>query len=133
MAIGQSKTVPGDKQPIKTVAGDKQPITTSAGDKFVLTFIPVLCMYQKVIILCGIFLLAENLPEIACLKVIKLLSCSTQLSKKFQLLLKTKIPTNKEFLALSLSVVVFIMLINVKTPTIVGILTFMSRINFVLS
>ena len=39
----------------------------------------------------------------------------------------------KEFLALSLSDVVFIMLINVKMPTIVGILTFMSRINFVLS
>ena len=37
------------------------------------------------------------------------------------------------FLALSLSDVVFIMLINVKMPTIVGILTFMSRINFVLS
>ena len=42
----------------------------------------------------------------------------------------------KKFLALSLSDVVFIMLINVKMPTIVGILTvitFMSRINFVLS
>ena len=36
---------------------------------------------------------------------------------------KTKIPTE----------VVFIMLINVKIPTIVGILTFMGRINFVLS
>ena len=36
-------------------------------------------------------------------------------------------------LALSLSGVVFIMLINVKMPLIVGILTFMSRINFVLS
>ena len=34
-------------------------------------------------------------------------------------------------LALSLSDVVFILLINVKLPTIVGILTFMSRINFV--
>ena len=34
---------------------------------------------------------------------------------------------------LSLSDAVFIMLINVKMPTIVGILTFMSRINFVLS
>ena len=32
-----------------------------------------------------------------------------------------------------LSDVVFIMLINIKMPTIVGILTFMSRINFVLS
>ena len=37
-----------------------------------------------------------------------------------------------KFLALSLSDVVFIMLINVKMPTNVGILTFMSRINFVL-
>ena len=36
-------------------------------------------------------------------------------------------------LALGPSDVVFIMLINVKMPTIVGILTFMSRINFVLS
>ena len=39
----------------------------------------------------------------------------------------------KKFLALSFSDVVFIMLINVKMPTTVGILTFMSRINFVLS
>ena len=45
------------------------------------------------------------------LEVIKLFSCSTQLSTKFQLLIKTKIP---KFLALSLSDVVFIMLINVK-------------------
>ena len=34
----------------------------------------------------------------------------------------------KEFLALSLSDVVFIMLKNVKMPTFVGILTFMSRV-----
>ena len=39
----------------------------------------------------------------------------------------------KKFHALSLSDGVFIMLINVKMPTFVGILTFMSRINFVLS
>ena len=39
----------------------------------------------------------------------------------------------KKFLALSLSDVVFILLINVKMPTIVGILTLMSRINLVLS
>ena len=39
----------------------------------------------------------------------------------------------KKVLALSLSDVGFIMLINVKMPTIVGILTFMSRINFMLS
>ena len=63
----------------------------------------------------------------------KLFSCSPQLSTKFQLLIKTKIPTIKKILALSLSDGVFIMLINVKMPKIVGILTFMSRINFVLS
>ena len=39
----------------------------------------------------------------------------------------------KSFIALSLSDVVFIMLINVKMPTLVGILTFMSRIIFVFS
>ena len=66
-------------------------------------------------------------------EAIKLFPCSTQLSTKFQLLINTKILTNKEFLAFSLSDVVFIMLLNVKMPTIVGILTFMSRINFVLS
>ena len=38
-----------------------------------------------------------------------------------------------KFLALNLSDVVFIMLMNIKMPTIVGILTFMSRINFVLT
>ena len=48
---------------------------------------------------------------------------------------KLKYRQIKKFLALSLSDVVFIMLLNVKMPTIVmvGILTFMSRINFVLS
>ena len=39
----------------------------------------------------------------------------------------------KKFLALSLSDVLFIMIINLKMPTIAGILIFMSRINFVLS
>ena len=43
--------------------------------------------------------------------------------------LKLKYGQIKKFLALSLSDVVFIMLINVK----VGILTFMSRINLMLS
>ena len=51
------------------------------------------------------------------------------MSMKFRPLIKTKILTN----ASSLSDAVFIMLINVKMPTIVGILPFMSRINFVLS
>ena len=63
---------------------------------------------------------------------VKLFPCSTQLSSKFQLLIKKlNIPQMKKFIALSLSDVVFIMLINVKMPTIVGILTFMSRITIV--
>ena len=54
---------------------------------------------------------------------------------KSQLLIKKLIYRQmKKFLASGLSDVVFIMLINVKMlPTIVGILTFMIRINFVLS
>ena len=57
---------------------------------------------------------------------------STEL--KISTVLKTKISTYKEVSnALSLSEVVFAMLINVKMPSIVGILTFISRINFVLT
>ena len=67
---------------------------------------------------------------------------------KFQLLIKTKMLNiyvrkrakirnrynqAKTFLAFKLSDDVFIMLINVKMPTIVGILTFMSMINFMIS
>ena len=46
---------------------------------------------------------------------------------------KLKYRQMKKFLALSLSDIVFIILINVKMPTVVGILTFMSRINFVVN
>ena len=46
---------------------------------------------------------------------------------------KLKYQQMKKFLAFSLSDVVFIRLINVKMPTIVGILTFMSSINSILS
>ena len=49
---------------------------------------------------------------------------------KFQLLKKNKSAENKELLTYKLSDVVIILLINVKMPTIVGILTFMSMINF---
>ena len=65
-------------------------------------------------------------------EVIKLFS-STQPSMEFQLLIKTKYQQIKKCFALNLSDVVIIMLINVKMLTIVGILTCMSRINFVLS
>ena len=58
-------------------------------------------------------------------------SCSTQLSMKFQLFIKTKILTNKDFdcPAFKHADVLFILLINVKMSTIVGILTFRSKIN----
>ena len=47
---------------------------------------------------------------------------------------KTKIPRNKEVSCFeSISDVVFIMLLNAKMPTMFGILTLMSRMNFVLS
>ena len=45
-------------------------------------------------------------------------SCSTQLSMKFQLLIKGKMTKNKVFLAFKDSNSVFIMLINNKTLTI---------------
>ena len=63
----------------------------------------------------------------------KLFSCSTQLSMNFQLHKKTKMLKNKDSFDLNHSVIVIIWLINVKMPTIVGILTFMSMINFMLS
>ena len=59
--------------------------------------------------------------------------CQTIPDLALRLLIKTKIQTKKNFLALYLSDVVFSLLINVKMPTIVGILTFMSRTNFMLS
>ena len=51
-------------------------------------------------------------------KVIKLFSCSTQLSTKIKLLIKLKYRQLKKCLALSFSDVVLIMLINVKMPAI---------------
>ena len=56
-------------------------------------------------------------------------SCSTQLKLKFKLLIKCQM----EIPGLNHQRESFILLINVKMPTIVGILTFMSRINFMLS
>ena len=66
-------------------------------------------------------------------EVIKPFSCSAQMSMKFQLLLKIKTLNNKDFICFKLSYAVFILVINVKMTTIVGILTFMSMINLMLS
>ena len=52
---------------------------------------------------------------------------------KFQLLIRTKMLKILSLPAFNLFDVVFIMLINVKMPTIVGILNFMSMINFAIS
>ena len=49
---------------------------------------------------------------------------------EFQLLIKTKMLKKRFFLLSKSQDVVFIMLINVKMPTIVGILTSLSMINF---
>ena len=51
----------------------------------------------------------------------------------FQLLIKGKLVKKKAFFALQLADVVFIPLINVIIKTIVGILTFMSMMDFILS
>ena len=60
-------------------------------------------------------------------EVIKLFSCSTQLSTKFILLINVKMPTIVGILTIISRI--NIMLINVKMPTIVGILTIISIIN----
>ena len=64
-------------------------------------------------------------------KVIKLFSCSNQ--HEIQLLIKSKIM--KVFFTSCFKILrcFYILLINVKMPTIVGILTFMSRINVMIS
>ena len=53
--------------------------------------------------------------------------------KLIRLIKTTILKKNKDVLAYKLTDVLFIMLINVKMPTIVGILTFMSMIKFMLS
>ena len=60
-------------------------------------------------------------------------SWSVQLSMKFYVLIQTKMLKIEDIFALKLSDVVFILLKNFKMSTIVGILTFMSMINFMLN
>ena len=73
------------------------------------------------------FQYARSGPE-----VIKLFSCLTQLNLawNFNCSCNLKCWKIQTFLAFKLSDVVFVMLVNVKMPTFVGILTFMSMINF---
>ena len=63
----------------------------------------------------------------------KLFLCSTQLSMKLQMLISIKISRNSAFFGSDKPRMLFFLLMNVKMPTIVGILTFMSRKNSMLS
>ena len=63
-------------------------------------------------------------------KIIKTCPYSAKLSMKYQMFIKTIMLNIKTFLAFKLIVLVFIMIIYVKMPTNVGILTFMSIIIF---
>ena len=67
------------------------------------------------------------------LEVIKLFSCSTQLRKKFQLLIKTNILTNKEVSCFKSLKCCIYHANKCQNANIVGILTLISRINFVIS
>ena len=49
-------------------------------------------------------------------KIIKLLSCSTQLSMQFQMLISIKISRNPAFFRVNKPIMLFFMLINVKMP-----------------
>ena len=60
-------------------------------------------------------------------EVIKLFSCSTQLSMTFEMLTSIKISRNSAFSGSDKPRMLFPLLINVKMPAIVSILTFMSR------
>ena len=91
---------------------------------------------RKIELVCLLLYSYFNAHAFVCVldpQVTKPFSCSTQLSTKFQLLIKTNMLENKDFIASKFSDGVFIMLISLKMPTIVGILTFMSLINFILS
>ena len=72
-------------------------------------------------------------PDLKVIKELMLNSVSTQLSMKFPLLIKTEMLKNNNISFFErFSDAVFILLINVKMPTIVGILTLMSRINIII-
>ena len=63
--------------------------------------------------------------------VIKLFSCSTQLSITFKMLISIEISRNSAFLCSDKPRMLFFTLINLQMPTTVGIL--MSKKNFMLS
>ena len=66
-------------------------------------------------------------------EVLKLFSCSTQLSMKFFMLINLRSLTIANVCLLNLAEHENVLLINMKLPTIVGIFIFISRENFMLS
>ena len=71
--------------------------------------------------------------DIPAPEVINLFPRSTQLNMKFTMLISIKILKNSAFLGSDKPRMLFFLLINVKMPTIVGILTIINRENFMLS
>ena len=96
---------------------------------------------QSVLLLWTLFVIyvscLSQLSSLVCVitwpRGYKTFLCSTRMSTKFQLLIKTKIPTDEEVYCFKSRKCCIYRANIVKMPTTVGILTFMSRINFVLS
>ena len=82
---------------------------------------------------CTVFQHALKSLEITGPEVIKLFSCSSQMSMNFLNAHKYKNKKIRFYLGFDKPRMLFFPLINVKMPTIVGILTFMSRKNYMLS
>ena len=91
--------------------------------------VPHLALDSLLILRYGSRLLCQKKDQ----GVITLFSCSTQLSMKLKLLIKTKNLINNDFSCCQTLCWCINLLINDKMPKIVGILTFMSRISFVRS
>ena len=86
---------------------------------------------QLVQLLASITANQENAGSLPGPEVIELFSCSSQLNINFFQLINIEIA--RTIVLFRFKSQPFIQLINVKMPTIVGILTFMRRINFMLS
>ena len=106
---------------IRTVIDKKTSLSGKVGDTFrqlqiLLGSLDWSILIHYVILVSPISL---RIPQTG-LKLIQLFSCLTQLSMKFQLLMKTQMQKNHNFSfhALKLSDVVLILLINAKMPTI---------------
>ena len=72
-------------------------------------------------------------PKQRCDQAPRLENFIRQLSMKFKMLVTIKIYKNSDCSGLDKHKMLFFLLINVKMPTIVGILTFMSRKKIMLS